>query len=59
MKTLKSLRSSRNSHSGDDRKDIHKYSVYMQSRDSEWLNRNIKNGKYHKEAEPIEEDIRD
>ena len=37
---------------------LHKYSIYMQSKDSGWLNRNI-NGSNDDEPEPIEEDIRD
>ena len=39
-------------------KPIYKYSVYMQSRDSSWLNKNI-NNKMDEDPEPIEEDIRD
>lgn len=43
----------------DDDKKLYKYSVYMQSRDSKWLNRNIQNNKAEDDPEPIEEDIRD
>ena len=38
-------------------KPLYKYSVYMQSRDSTWLNRNL--NKADEYQEPIEEDIRD
>lgn len=44
---------------GDDGpKRLYKYSVYMQSRDSTWLNRNLNNAN-DEDREPIEEDIRD
>ena len=42
-----------------DRKNLYKYSVYMQSRDSNWLNRNIHGNQVDDDPEPIEEDIRD
>ncbi len=43
------------------RGDIHKYSLYMQSRDCTWLNRNISDTNIFPDdpMEPIEEDIRD
>lgn len=44
---------------GDDGKSLYKYSVYMQSKDSKWLNRNIQGNKPSEDQEPIEEDIRD
>ena len=41
-------------------KPVHKYSIYMQSRDTNWLNKNIVGGRARiEEREPIEEDIRD
>lgn len=40
-------------------KNVYKYSGYMQSRDSNWLNRNIRGNQTDINDEPIEEDIRD
>lgn len=37
---------------------VYRYSVYMQSKDSSWLNRNINNQR-DESPEPLEEDIRD
>lgn len=45
------MRSNQSSHS------VYKYSNYMQSKDSAWIERNIKDN--NEENEPIEEDIRD
>ena len=60
MSSFKNFRMQFGDNSDVQRKDIHKHSIYMQSRDSDWLNRNIKNKKYDDDVqEPIEEDIRD
>ena len=42
-----------------DGKDLYKRSIYMQSKDSKWLNRNINSKQAEDDPEPIEEDIRD
>ena len=47
----------KNSKSNED-KPLYKYSVYMQSRDHNWLNRNLSEA-VDDDPEPIEEDIRD
>jgi hypothetical protein len=39
--------------------NLYKYSVYMQSKSSAWLNRNLGNNSGDDDQEPIEEDIRD
>lgn len=60
MKALRNLKIQFGSNSDYQRRNIHKHSIYMQSRDSTWLNRNLKNGKQAEMwDEPIEEDIRD
>lgn len=56
FKKTGSSASSARSKKGDD-KTVYKYSVYMQSRDSTWLNRNL--NKAEDDQEPLEEDIRD
>lgn len=52
------FQSSKKPADSDDKKTL-KYSVYMQSRDSQWLNRNIQGSHSPVDHEPIEEDIRD
>ena len=61
IKALKNLKIQYGTNSSKSPKNIHKYSIYMQSKDSSWLNRNITNGTYDEDysSEPIEEDIRD
>ena len=60
MQTFKNFKIQFGDNTDVQRKDIHKYSIYMQSRDSNWLNKNIKNRNYEDDVqEPIEEDIRD
>jgi hypothetical protein len=61
MKPLKNFRMQFGTNASSTKKDIHKYSMYMQSRDSAWLNRNIRNTNNFPDdpLEPIEEDIRD
>ncbi len=45
------MKSNQSSHS------VYKYSMYMQSKDSAWIDRNVKDD--DDVVEPIEEDIRD
>ena len=58
VKGFKNLRKSDDSSSKDSGSGHYKYSVYMQSKDSKWLNRNLSNN-VTGDDEPIEEDIRD
>ena len=51
--------SSSKSSTKDSTRNLYKYSVYMQSRDSTWLNRNLRDNHRAEPSEPIEEDIRD
>ena len=57
IKSLKNLKAQFGDNAGDPPKNIHKHSIYMQSKDKAWINKNVKNRLYG--DEPIEEDIRD
>ncbi|MGI9027580.1 MAG: hypothetical protein ACR2FM_01895 [Candidatus Saccharimonadales bacterium] len=46
-------------HSNQSSHSVYKYSMYMQSKDSAWLNRNLKKSYEDEINEPVEEDIRD
>ena len=54
--SIRNYKKPTNSNSGQ---DIYRYSIYMQSRDRGWINRNINGRNTDEDYEPIEEDIRD
>ncbi len=51
-----STNKSKTNHGG---RNVYKYSMYLQSKDNSWINRNSNTDKFDDDLEPIEEDIRD
>lgn len=47
------------SNTGQSGRPVYKHSMYLQSKDSSWINRNISTTEFDDEIEPLEEDIRD